>query len=128
MFGRSVITLLVILACLMGLAAPVLVDARHWWQRTAKKEKNLDLGYEGEMSMNEPVQCIRCHAHMEVGFVPDSNHSGCQQQNWSPGKTRTDFWTGLKLKADSLVPVTTLRCPKCGYLESYAIPRNISDK
>jgi|HubBroStandDraft_3_1064219.scaffolds.fasta_scaffold5177218_1 hypothetical protein len=39
MFGRSLITVLVILACLIGLAAPVLVDARHWWLRTEKKKK-----------------------------------------------------------------------------------------
>jgi hypothetical protein len=29
---------------------------------------------------------------------------------------------GLKMKKDEIVPVTTLRCPRCGYLESYAIP------
>jgi hypothetical protein len=28
---------------------------------------------------------------------------------------------GLKLAKDQVLPVTTLRCPKCGYLESYAI-------
>jgi hypothetical protein len=39
MFGRSLIAVLVILACLIGLAAPVLVDARHWWPRTAKRER-----------------------------------------------------------------------------------------
>jgi hypothetical protein len=34
MFGHSVITVLVILACLIGLAAPVLIDAHHWWPQT----------------------------------------------------------------------------------------------
>jgi hypothetical protein len=39
MFGRSLITVLVILVCLAGLLAPVLVDAHHWWPRESKKKK-----------------------------------------------------------------------------------------
>ncbi len=76
--------------------------------------------------MDEPVECIRCHTQMEVGFVPDGSHSGFQQQNWSPGEPQPSFWMGLKFKKGSLVPVTTLRCPKCGYLESYAMPQTTS--
>jgi hypothetical protein len=37
MFGRFLVTVLVIVACLVGLAAPVLVDARHWWPRKPKR-------------------------------------------------------------------------------------------
>lgn len=73
--------------------------------------------------MNEPVECLRCRTQMEVGFLPDGNHSGFQQQNWSPGEPTPSFWMGLKLEADSLVAVKTLRCPKCGYLESYAVTK-----
>lgn len=76
--------------------------------------------------MNESVECIRCHAKMEVGFVPDNTHSGFQQPKWSPGVPQPSFWTGLKLKADSVIPVTTFRCLKCGYLESFAISSNVS--
>jgi len=39
MFVRSRIALLVILACLIGGAAPALVDARRGWPRIAKKKK-----------------------------------------------------------------------------------------
>src|SRR5450631_1688232 len=75
------------------------------------------------MTMNETVQCIRCHAHMESGWVPDNNHGGLQRQNWSPGEPQPSFWMGLKVeKKDQVIPVTTLRCPNCGYLESYAMP------
>jgi predicted Zn-ribbon and HTH transcriptional regulator len=73
--------------------------------------------------VNKPVECPRCNSQMEVGFVADGTHAGCQQQKWSPGTPITSFWMGLKRNADQLVPVTTLRCPKCGYLESYAISR-----
>jgi hypothetical protein len=71
--------------------------------------------------MSKAVECSRCHAQMEVGYVVDANHSGYQQQNWSAGEPEPSFWMGLKLAKDQIVPVTTLRCPKCGYLESYAI-------
>jgi len=77
--------------------------------------------------MNKPVECIRCRAQMEVGFVPDNTHSGFQVQKWSPGEPEPSFWMGLKLKAGSVIPVRTLRCPRCGYLESYAIQETNSE-
>jgi hypothetical protein len=78
--------------------------------------------------MNERVECLRCHAQMESGFVPDNGHSGFQEQKWFPGEPEPSFWMGLKLKADLMVPVRTLRCPKCGYLESYAVPKDDPDR
>ncbi len=39
MFGRSIVTVLVILVSLAGLIAPVLVDAHHWWPRKSRKKK-----------------------------------------------------------------------------------------
>jgi hypothetical protein len=75
--------------------------------------------------MKGPVECIRCHAQMESGWVADNTQAGFTQQNWSPGEPQPSFWTGLKVeKKDQVVPITTLRCPKCGYLESYAIPQS----
>ena len=74
--------------------------------------------------MSNVVECIRCHAQMESGWVPDNTHAGLQRQNWSPGEPQPSFWTGLKSTEDRVLPVTTLRCPKCGYLESYAIPQS----
>jgi len=62
---------------------------------------------------------------MESGWVADNTQAGLTQQNWSAGEPQPSFWTGLKVeKKDQVVPVTTLRCPKCGYLESYAIPQS----
>jgi hypothetical protein len=65
---------------------------------------------------------------MVVGFVADGIHAGFAQQNWVPGKPKPSFWMGLKMKKDEIVPVITLRCPNCGYLESYAISKNVSDR
>ena len=87
------------------------------------------LGFPWEMNMEGTVECIRCHAHMESGWVPDNTDGGLQRQNWSPGEPQPSFWTGLKVeKRDKVIPVTTFRCPNCGYLESYAIPQTISDR
>jgi len=60
---------------------------------------------------------------MELGYVPDRTHTGYTRQGWFPGVPVKSFWTGLKIEAKQLVPVTTLRCPNCGYLESYALPK-----
>ena len=80
------------------------------------------------MSMIETVQCIRCHAQMEDGYAPDSTDGGLLQQIWHPGKPQRS-WRGLKgIKKDQCVPVTTRHCPKCGYLESYALPQTPSDR
>jgi predicted nucleic-acid-binding Zn-ribbon protein len=71
--------------------------------------------------MNKAVECVRCHARMELGFMIDGHQNGHAQEIWSPGEPKESFWTGLKLEKDKLIPVTTLRCPVCGYMESYAV-------
>ena len=75
--------------------------------------------------MKGTVECTRCHTHMESGWVPDNTHAGLQRENWCPGEPQPSFWTGLKVEEkDIVIPVTTFRCPNCGYLESYAIPQS----
>jgi DNA-directed RNA polymerase subunit RPC12/RpoP len=78
--------------------------------------------------MNQTVRCLRCQAQMEAGIVPDNTQAGLQEQQWSPGEPEPSFWMGMKLKKDSAIPVRTWRCPKCGYLESYAIVRPNSEQ
>jgi hypothetical protein len=73
------------------------------------------------MNMKGTVECTRCHAQMESGWVADYTHGGIQRENWSPGEPQPSAWTGLKVEKDHVIPITTLRCPKCGYLESYAM-------
>ena len=40
---------------------------------------------------------------------------------WVAGEPESGFWSsGLKLRGKEQLPVTTYRCRRCGYLESYA--------
>ena len=74
------------------------------------------------MSTHVP-ECTRCRKTMEAGFVLDhTQHSSGLQSTWVEGEPERSFWTGVKVKGRERLPVTTYRCPTCGYLESYAPP------
>lgn len=57
---------------------------------------------------------------MESGFLVDNTHGGVTQAEWAEGPPVRSIWTGLKMRGKEKHPVTTFRCVKCGYLESYA--------
>ena len=60
---------------------------------------------------------------MEPGFVADKGHySVPDTQQWVEGTPERSFWSGLKLKDRQVLPVSTYRCERCGWLESYAAP------
>jgi hypothetical protein len=59
---------------------------------------------------------------MEQGYLLDHTHSGQVAGEWVEGPPRPSFWTGVSLRGRSHIPITTWRCPTCGYLESYAVP------
>ena len=69
----------------------------------------------------EPT-CAKCGKTMEAGFVLDQTYGANTQSAWIEGAPERSFWTGVKLKGHQRLPVTTYRCPACGYLESYAAP------
>ncbi len=71
------------------------------------------------MSDRAPT-CAKCSALMEPGFQLDYTHGAMTQSSWVEGEPERSFWTGVKIKGHQKLPVTTFRCPKCGYLESYA--------
>lgn len=71
--------------------------------------------------MTMSLQCPRCRADMEEGFVADKAHySVPETQKWVEGAPERSFWAGIKLKDKEIFSVRTYRCSKCGYLESYA--------
>ena len=72
--------------------------------------------------MEQRINCLRCQTPMEPGITADATSGGAVQEQWAPGAAQTSFWTGLKINKREQIPVTTMRCPKCGALESYARP------
>lgn len=66
--------------------------------------------------------CLRCSSAMDAGFMFDVSHGAIRQSRWVPGKPEAGFWTGevTMTQADRGLRITTFRCPRCGYLESYA--------
>jgi hypothetical protein len=65
-------------------------------------------------------KCAKCGTLMEEGFILDSTYGGRDQSTWIQGPPEFGRWTGVKVRGRVMLPVTTYRCPKCGYLESYA--------
>ncbi len=62
---------------------------------------------------------------MDEGFVIDRGDYDSQtQSSWTPGRPRESWWRGTVSQIPDAKPISiiTLRCPTCGYLESYAPP------
>ena len=59
---------------------------------------------------------------MEEGFVLDQTYGANLQAQWIEGSPTPSFWTGVKMSGRERHPVTTFRCGRCGYLESFAPP------
>lgn len=66
------------------------------------------------------VDCLRCHTPMEAGYILDRQYGGWTEENWSPGEAQLHWW-GIE-KPKQRIAVITMRCPRCGMLESYAPP------
>lgn len=66
-------------------------------------------------------QCPKCSGTMEAGFMLDQTYGAVGQETWADGIPESSVWTGLKLKNRQQLKVTTYRCSKCGFLESYAL-------
>jgi hypothetical protein len=68
------------------------------------------------------VKCPKCGGNMEEGFSMDIRQSNiASQQKWIEGYPEKSFLSlGLKIKGKKALPISTLRCQSCGFLESYA--------
>jgi hypothetical protein len=58
---------------------------------------------------------------MEEGFLADRGDANMvKPARWVDGTPERSFWTGTKTRGKEQYRVTTFRCDRCGYLESYA--------
>ncbi len=64
--------------------------------------------------------CPRCSGSMEVGFIVDEGYGTRTVAKWIEGEPEPSMWTGLKTRHKVRLDVSTYRCKRCGYLESYA--------
>lgn len=71
--------------------------------------------------MKTAGRCPRCDGRMAEGFVLDHGYGTTHISTWQAGEPRKSFWQGVKQVKAEQKPVSTLRCDRCGYLESYAI-------
>lgn len=67
-----------------------------------------------------PIKCLRCESEMEEGFSTDSTVGGILVPTWIAGLPERSFWSGTRIQGKDRFPITSYRCPQCGYLESYA--------
>ncbi len=67
-------------------------------------------------------RCPKCGGEMVQGFVFESEGPRRMVSTWVEGAPEKSFWQGAKVPAEKCVPVSTFRCPACGFLESYARP------
>ena len=70
-------------------------------------------------TMNTP-KCLRCGTLMTEGFMMDATQGAALVARWVAGPPERSFWTNTKVRGKEQRKVVTYRCPKCGYLESYA--------
>ena len=66
------------------------------------------------------LSCPRCSGSLEPGYTIDVGYGAKAVPKWVAGEPQKSIWTGLKLGGKDQLEVTTYRCRRCGYLESYA--------
>ncbi len=72
--------------------------------------------------MSVADDCPKCQAPMSPGFVVDQgDYSITTVSTWQSGAPRKSFWSGVNQSEPDQIEITTWRCTRCGYLESYAL-------
>ncbi|HEU0283743.1 MAG TPA: PF20097 family protein [Sphingomicrobium sp.] len=66
------------------------------------------------------LSCPRCSGSMESGYIVDEGYGTRTVAKWIRGEPERSMWTGLKMRGKDTVDITTYRCTRCGFLESYA--------
>jgi len=70
--------------------------------------------------MSQSKQCPKCAGTMTDGYIADQGYGTHTVPKWREGEPVKSMWVGLKLGGTTPLEITTWRCRRCGYLESYA--------
>ena len=70
--------------------------------------------------MPRTPECPKCGSNMAAGFLLDQTYGGYVSGKWVGGSPVKSFWMGLKLRGQVRHEITSYRCSRCGYLESFA--------
>ena len=66
------------------------------------------------------LTCPRCSGILVRGFIVDEGYGAKSVPKWVEGEPVKSIWSGLKLRGKTQLDVSTYRCQRCGFLESYA--------
>jgi hypothetical protein len=66
--------------------------------------------------------CPKCQRSMRAGYLLEHRRDRRGQAHWVEGPPEKSFWQGLATSRRRVLPVTTWRCERCGFLGSYAQP------
>ena len=64
--------------------------------------------------------CSKCTSPMTEGFITDQGHGMIVVPKWVDGPPRKSAWVGVRIGGRKRTEVSTWRCRRCGFLESYA--------
>jgi len=70
----------------------------------------------------QSTPCPKCNGEMEQGFTFGIDGPRRVVSTWVEGEPESSFWQGAKVPVEKCVPVGTVRCSVCGFLEAYARP------
>ena len=65
--------------------------------------------------------CPKCGIALQDGFILDKTRDSRGPSEWVEGKPERSFWVGIKLRGKARFPIASYRCPRCGFLELYAL-------
>ena len=70
----------------------------------------------------ETTRCPKRNGEMMQGFIVDFHAVGKRLvSSWFEGAPEKAFWKATNVQEEKCVPVGTVRCSTCGFLESYAL-------
>jgi hypothetical protein len=68
---------------------------------------------------SSPASCSRCGGSLERGFVLDEGYGKRSPAKWVEGAPEYWLWN-LKFRGKRQLEISSYRCTRCGFLESFA--------